>query len=161
MEPTENRIHKGIKITGDLKKVEIEHILNTGKVCRVAFVDENEPYILPLFYGYDGKCLYIHSSRRGKKLEILRKNRRVCFQISADVEIVENKVPCRWYAKYRSVIGWGDASLIEDAEEKREALMRITERYYRDPFPEFSIEELERLVIIKIRIDRITGKTRM
>ncbi len=160
MEPAKNRPTGDMKITGDLKKPEIDDILMKERVCRIAFVNKNEPYVLPLFYGYDGEYLYVHSSARGRKMDILKRNRRVCFQVSSDVEIVEDINPCRWYARYRSVIGWGNAELIEDREEKREALSLITERYYGKK-AEFSDEELRKLAIIKIKIDRMTGKTRM
>ena len=148
-------------INRNMSEDEIADTLKRAKVCRIAFISENGPYIIPLVYGYDGNHLYVHSSRRGKKIDILRKNSRVCFQIDTDVEIKESEIPCRWDVKYRSVIGWGNAVLIDDIEEKRGALNHIMRHYSGESTFEFSEEELDKVAVIKIEIDRITGKVRL
>ena len=78
--------------------------------------------------------------------------------MDTDYEIVKpEERPCRWGAKYRSVIGFGTAFVIEDLYEKSTALNTIAEHYGSNRF-DFSEEELESVCIIKIQIDSMTGK---
>ena len=78
--------------------------------------------------------------------------------MDTDYEILKpEERPCRWSAKYRSIIGFGTAFVIEDLHEKSTALNIITEHYGSNRV-DFSEEELENVGIIKIQIDSITGK---
>ena len=67
---------------------EIEEIIKRAKVCRLAMTDENRPYMVPLCFGYSEGVLYFHSANRGKKLDILNKNNRICFEFDIELELV-------------------------------------------------------------------------
>ena len=74
-------------------KNQIEEILKQCKTCHVAMVDNEKPYVVPLSYGYqileDGTLeLVFHSAKDGKKINILKKNPNVCFEISMEVRIL-------------------------------------------------------------------------
>ena len=75
--------------------------------------------------GYASGRIYFHSSRKGKKMEILRTHPNVCFEVDSDVEIVTGERPCDYTTNYKSVIGFGTAVLVEDEEEKLEGLRII------------------------------------
>ena len=100
---------------------EIEAVLREAKVCRIAMCRGDEPYVVPVVFGYEEGAIYFHSATEGKKLDMLKANPRVCFEVDVDVEVVVGKVPCASGVKYRSVIGWGRAEFIEDEEEKAKA----------------------------------------
>ena len=136
---------------------EIEKIIARAAVCRLAFSDDGEPYIVPLNFGYRSGVLFFHGAPHGRKMEIIGRNPRVCFEIDTDLEVVESNIPCRWSMRYRSVIGFGTASLIEDSAEKREALAVIGEHYTHEPF-EVPDEEIRRVAVIKVTIDEMKGK---
>ncbi len=110
-------------------KNEIAAILKRAIVCRIAFSENNKPYIVPVNFGYKDNCLYFHSAPEGKKIDILRNNNTVCFEIDIDFDIIKAATPCNWSAKYRSVIGFGKAFFVEDFEEKRSALNHIIQKY--------------------------------
>ncbi len=62
-------------------------------------------------------------------MEIIRKNNKVCFEVDVDVEPVPGEPACKWTIRYKSVIGFGTASIIEDHQEKIDALDVIMKHY--------------------------------
>jgi len=92
-------------------RAELESIISAANVCRLAMSENDRPYIVPLCFGYKNDNLYFHSAGEGKKLEMLRKNKYVCFEMDIDHELVRADLPCESEMKYRSVIGFGQASL--------------------------------------------------
>jgi len=139
-------------------KKEIESIINRAIVCRIALSDNNMPYIVPINFGYKDNCLYIHSATEGKKIDIIKKNNDICFEIDIAHEILQGKSACHTTMKYYSVIGYGKAYIIDDSEEKIKALNIIIEHYLPEIPHEYSEKFLKKIVIIKIEIDNMTGK---
>jgi len=136
---------------------EIEDILRQSTVCRLAMVDAGRPYLVPLCFGYDAGVLYLHSAPVGKKIDLLRKNRNVCFEFDTDTIAVPAETPCGWTMRYRSVIGYGIAGFVEDLGEKRAALDVIM-RQYAEGTHEYSDETLRKTAVIKVEILEISGK---
>ena len=105
---------------------DIQHILDTAKVLRLGISVDNTPYIIPLNYGYtleEGRLtLYMHSAVNGDKLELLRKNPNVCFELDCDLIPFEGKVACQYGLSYAAISGRGRAVLVEDMEEKMAAM---------------------------------------
>ena len=135
----------------------INGIIARCKVCRIAFCDNGQPYVVPLNFGYDGKHLYFHSAREGKKIEILKRNNRVGFEFDTLHEITTADAPCKWSAKYESVIGTGIAKFVESGLDKATALECIL-RQYGGSFDEFDDSALSTVTIIRVAIVSITGK---
>ena len=138
-------------------KAEIERIIQEALVCRVALSDGDSPYVFPVCFGFKDGTIYFHSAQEGKKIEILRKNSKVCFEMDIDIELVEGEKGCEWGIRYSSVIGFGTASFVEDIEEKKKAL-HVLLGHYSDKSYEFSELSLNEVVIIKIRVESMTGK---
>jgi len=136
---------------------EIEAIIRKATICRLALSDNGIPYVVPLNFGYKDKSIYFHSAPKGKKLDIIRRNNEVCFELDVDHELVRADVPCKWGMKYRSVIGFGKAFLVEDFEEKIMALNTIMQHYWDNSheFPETRVDEV---AIIRVDIRSMTGK---
>jgi nitroimidazol reductase NimA-like FMN-containing flavoprotein (pyridoxamine 5'-phosphate oxidase superfamily) len=65
---------------GELSKEQIENILSSQSLGRLACTDGHNPYITPVTYTYDGKYIY-GQTNEGKKLHIVRKNPNVCFEV--------------------------------------------------------------------------------
>ena len=136
---------------------EIEEIVRKSLVCRLALAQENQPYVIPLSFGFKNNTLYFHSSPEGKKIDMLKKNSMVCFQFDLDHEVVADEEACKWGIKYRSVIGFGKASFVEDLEEKRKGLNVIMEHYSGRSF-QYPESAIENTVVIKVEIESMTGK---
>lgn len=136
---------------------EIEDILRQSTVCRLALIDAGRPYLVPLCFGYDADVLYFHSAPVGKKIDLLKKNRNVCFEFDIDAIAVPADTSCGWTMRYRSVIGYGIAGFVEDLGEKRVALDVIM-RQYAEGAHNYSDETLRKIAVIKVEIQEISGK---
>ena len=101
--------------------------------------------------------MYIHCGPEGKKLEILRKNNSVCFEVDIDNKLVKGDKPCDWGMKYKSVIGFGKAVFVEDIESKRKALDVIMRQFSANTF-EYPEETIRKTTIIRVEIENMTGK---
>ncbi len=93
----------------------------------------------------------------GKKIDMIKTNNRVCFELDIDHEVVKAENPCDWNMKYRSVIGYGRASLLDEIEEKRRALDIILD-HYSGRVHEYKEKMVDHLAIIKVEIQSMTGK---
>jgi len=132
-------------------------ILRSVEVCRVAFCHEGWPYIIPMNFGcLDGK-LYFHCASSGTKLDLLQANPNVCFEVEANIEIVPGAEACNWSVRYESVIGFGRASIVEKAEEKRAAIQALLAQY-TDQEIEVPEHVSPATVILRIDVDSLTGK---
>ena len=136
---------------------EIESIILKAKVCRLGLVDGNRPYVVPMSFGYRENALYFHTGKKGKKMEILQKNNRVCFEMEVDLKIVPADNPCKWNMRYRSVVGFGRAVILEGPEEKRQALDVIV-KHYGGSLMAYDEKRVKGLAVIKVAIGSMTGK---
>ncbi len=141
-------------------KKAIESIIRRATVCRIGLAENNLPYVVPVTFGYKDDCLYFHSASEGRKIDIIKQNNNLCFEMDVDCEFVKkSEQPCNWSMKYRSVIGFGKAFLVEDAEGKRKALDIIVGHYsggpYQYPYPE---DMISNIAVIKVEIDSVTAK---
>jgi uncharacterized protein len=139
------------------EETEIHEILEKALVCRLGLYDGRYPYVVPLNYGYRDGRFYFHSAREGRKIDILKNNDRVCIEVDIDSRIVRGDAPCRWAAKYRSVIGFGRARIVDDEVEKKAALDVIM-AHYGGQGGEYDEKSLQRTCVIEVVIENMTGK---
>ena len=135
----------------------IKSIIARSTVCRLALSEDDRPYIVPLCFGYEDNALYFHTAREGKKIGILKKNNRVCFEVDCDHELVTDETACKWSMKYRSVVGFGKAFVKDDPESKHKAL-DIVMRHYGGRSSDYSAAIMEKMLVIKVEIESMTGK---
>lgn len=138
-------------------KKEIEKILKESQICHIAMVDKEKPYIVPMNFGYENKTLFFHSALEGRKINLIKKNPNLCFEVDQVVQFKKAQLACDWSIEYKSVIGEGRAQLLYDPEEKREGLDIIMAQYSGRTF-EYPSEMLEKTLVIKLEIDKMTGK---
>ena len=136
----------------------IEEIHSKSEVCRIAMMDGDKPYIVPLNYGYCNNAIYIHSAPLGKKINLLKHNNKVCFEIEYSSAVVKREIPCDWGAKYRSVIGYGSVEFITDFEQKKKCLDIIMAHYGKKDANVYQDKHVEFVVILKLSIEEIKGK---
>lgn len=136
----------------------IEQILSGAEICRMAMTDGEVPYILPFNYGYRDRCIYIHSAPEGKKIDLIKKNNRVCFEVEDDIRITPHKKACGWATRYRSVVGYGEVEIVTDYEGKLKGLEIIMAQHGAPGRPTFEPTEVNRMVILKLSVTSRTGK---
>lgn len=136
----------------------LDEILSSQLICRLAMVDGGRPYIIPVNYGYRDGCLYIHSAPEGKKIDLLRTNPEVCFEVEDKMEITKGEKACDWSTRYRSVVGYGTAEILSDGESKQKGLELLMAQHGAPELKEFNQKNLDRMVILKLTITSLTGK---
>ena len=136
----------------------IEEILLKSEICRIGMIDRGVPYIVPLNYGYFDHAIYMHSALDGKKINLLKANNKVCFEIEYKTAIIKKDIPCEWSTKYRSLIGYGTIEIITDDEQKKHGLDIIMAHYAKTTNNIYKEKKLEKIVILKLRIEQVTGK---
>lgn len=137
----------------------MDDIIRRCRVCHLAMADNGQPYVLPLHFGYDGQFLYFHAALEGRKIDIIKRNRRVGFEFDILHEIVAAPRACDWGAKYESVVGSGTADILDTLEDKKAALECMM-RQYGSCANDFSEEVMKKTLILRVRILEICGKTK-
>jgi nitroimidazol reductase NimA-like FMN-containing flavoprotein (pyridoxamine 5'-phosphate oxidase superfamily) len=138
-------------------KAAIESIIRRSLVCRLGLSKGDQPYVVPLCFGYEDGTLYFHCAREGMKVDILRANDAVCVEFDIDQELVRGNEACGCAMRYRSAIAFGRASFVEGADAKRKAL-DVLMRQYSDESHEYSDEALAKVTLVKVDIESMTGK---
>lgn len=141
---------------------EIEKIILRCKTCHVAMVDDGAPYVVPLSFGYkfleNGVLeLYFHSAHEGKKIDVLRKNNKVCFEMASEGEPMFTDTPCNSGYYFASMIGYGEVFFIQDAVEKCEALS-IMFKHQSGKEAVFTADQAKTVCVYKIVSAEFTGK---
>ncbi len=139
-------------------------VLARGEVLRLAVIAEDgAPYVVPLSYAAvpptEGEPLRIllHSAPEGRKIEALRRDHRVGFEVTVDVALARAEKPCEFGVRFRCVIGSGRARFIEDSAEKSRALSILGARYGAAPAA-VTEAEAQRAAVIEIRVSEVRCK---
>lgn len=105
---------------------EIVRLLECAKTIRIAMFDDAYPYIVPMNFGYalegDRLLFALHSARAGKKLELLRANPRVAFELDVENGLDEAAHPCNYGFFYECILGRGTVRFAQTHAEKEELL---------------------------------------
>jgi len=139
------------------ERAEIDAIIRSATVMHLALANNNIPFLVPVFYAYDGTALYFHSARTGTKIDIMKRNNNVCFEISVDHGVIESDMACDFEAKHRTVVGFGKATFIEDEVEKIKVLDMIVAQFSNKRF-EYPKTNLNCTAVVRIDIESIKGK---
>lgn len=142
---------------------EILAILDKCKVVHIGLVDKDQPYIVPMNYGYtyeNGQLtLYLHGAKKGYKYDLIQANPKVCFEMECDTMPFEGKVACQYGMVYSSVMGKGTAEIVEDVEEKIEAMAILMKTQTGKDFS-FNEQLVSIVNVIKIHVTEFTAKKR-
>ena len=136
---------------------EIGQILEESNVCRVAFAVDNEPYIVPLSYGYDpeAQILYFHTADCGKKIDCIAENPRVCFEVEGEIRLrTGGRQGCRWTVAYESVVGYGTISEVCDSADKERGLRFLMNQHAPEQLEwTFGRKMVETVRVWRLQID--------
>jgi nitroimidazol reductase NimA-like FMN-containing flavoprotein (pyridoxamine 5'-phosphate oxidase superfamily) len=145
---------------------EIEEIIQNADVCRIALAIDNIPYIVTMNFGYANdpeQRLFFHCADEGRKLEMIRKNNYVCFEMDIEHQIYvrtgkDDRKGCNWGMKYRSVVGYGNISIITEKEAKKTGLDCIMKHYGDENEYIYDEKVLANTTVLKLDINEMTGK---
>jgi len=146
-----------------MDEMEIRNILDQCLITHIGLVDGDEPYVIPMNYGYvmeNGKLtLYLHSAVKGHKLDLIRKNPKVSFHMTCDAVPFEGEKPCQYGMGYKSVRGKGVAQIVENVDEKIEAMSLFMKTQTGKDFT-FNEKLVSIVSVIKIESTEFLGKYR-
>jgi nitroimidazol reductase NimA-like FMN-containing flavoprotein (pyridoxamine 5'-phosphate oxidase superfamily) len=91
----------------------LDAVLERATVCRLGLVCTGGPYVVPMIFAYELSYLFLHSASEGMKIECLREDPSICFEVEEGVERVPAARACAFSMRYRSVVGFGRASFVE------------------------------------------------
>ncbi len=141
---------------------EIVQVMEQCDVCRLAFNDEEVPYILPLNFGLQYEngiiTLYFHGAAEGTKYQLLRRDNRVSFEMDCSHQLVMDEEKGSCTMKYKSVIGRGRLEIVPE-EERYSALCILMKQYHKEDFA-FDRAVVSRTTVMKLVVEKITGKER-
>lgn len=148
--------HKMRRFRQQLPIEETKEILYNGRECVIAVSgDDNYPYAIPINYVYDGEHIYLHSAKQGHKIDALKRNPKMSLCVVAQGDVV----PKEFTTYFRSAIVFGRARLVEEDDEKVEALWKLSRKYCGDLDATAEIAKfLKAVAIIEITIDSLSGK---
>ncbi len=141
-----------------VRREEIDAIIRGSQVCRLALAKDNEPYLVPVSFGYDGAAIYLHTAPAGRKIDFFLANPRVCFEFERNVEIhTDPALACKWTMRYESVIGWGRIAEVTESAAKERALNAVMRQYSGRDWT-FESAAVARVRTWRIAIDEMTAK---
>lgn len=137
---------------------EIDAVIAGSDVMHLALARDNEPYVVPLNFGYDGRWIYLHTAKRGLKIDFFDANPNVCFAVERRVRIIPHDTrPCKWSCAFESVIGNGTISELHDTEDKSHGLRQIMRHYSANEWT-FDPAVVQKTRVWRIEIQTLTGK---
>ncbi|MGC1390281.1 MAG: pyridoxamine 5'-phosphate oxidase family protein [Bacteroidales bacterium] len=140
---------------------EIEEMIKEADVCRIALAGNNIPYIVTMNFGYvkdPEQTLYFHCANTGKKLDMIRQNNYVCFEMDIDHQMFRGEKSCDWGMKFRSIIGYGNISVVTEHDERILGLNSIMTHYGGGGEYSYDDKVLEKTTILSLKILEMTGK---
>ena len=141
---------------------EINKIINSCQIIRLAFADGVAPYIVPLNFGFeekDGKrTFYFPGAKEGRKLDLIKKLGVAGFEADSETEIYGGREACTYSSKFKSVIGYGKVKAVEDKAEKIHGLNAIMAHYVPGKSFEFSDANVNAVRVFKLEVREISAK---
>ena len=141
-----------------LSREECERILGrcTSGVLALAG-DGGYPYTVPLSYVYADGAIIFHSAVQGHKVDAIKRDSRCSFCVIEQDEIR----PAEFTTYFRSVIAFGRIHILEDADEKVQALRLLGRRYSPDDEPGLQHEidkSMHHVLLLRLDIEHLSGK---
>jgi hypothetical protein len=161
--PTQRSQIKRVPQRGNYERQLIYEILDEGLICHVGFVVDNQPFVIPTAYGRVEDKLYIHGSPASRMLRSLLTGIQVCVTVTLLDGLVLARSAFHHSMNYRSVVIFGTASLVQDADEKLEALRAFTEHIVPERWAEVrppNRQELQGTLVLSLPITEASAKVR-
>lgn len=140
----------------------LERWLDEALVGRLATVDEDGfPVIKPVNFVYSGGKILFHSAREGEKLDDIRRDPRVGFEVERVYQITPPpERACQTHCFYESIVIRGRARIVDGPESRaeKEHALRLLARKYSGARSESPLETVDQTAVVEITIERMTGK---
>jgi len=140
---------------------ELLGIVQECRICHLGMQDDKGIYIVPLNYGFeyvDNQLnLYFHSAKVGRKIDALKLNPNVCIEMDCDHRLIEGDRACDYSFGFKSIIGNGHVSFVEEYHEKLKGLQLLMRHETMKEF-EFDEKMVNMVAVMKVVVQEFTGK---
>jgi len=161
--PTQRSQIKRVPQRGNYEQKVIYQILDEGLICHLGFTIDNQPFVIPTAYGRVEDQLYIHGSPASRMLRSLITGIEVCLTVTLLDGLVMARSAFHHSMNYRSVVIFGTASVVQNAEKKLEALRAFTEHVVPGRWSEVrqpSRQELQGTLVLSLPLTEASAKMR-
>lgn len=140
----------------------IDGVIERAKICRLGFDDDGEVYIVPLNYGYrregEKRILYFHGASQGRKVNLIRHNPKVSFEMDTDFAVISSETACGYSAAYACVMGTGIIEELKDSGEKVAALQALMATMSGRDNWTFDEKSVNNVFVFKLTVDSLSCK---
>lgn len=153
-----------LEIKSKEKMIQFLNQQDTGRICSLD--KDGYPQIIPMNFVYTNDAIYMHSHTKGEKLENIKKNSKVGFEVDQSLEFLpsyftDSKDASQADTLYISVVIKGTGVIVNDRNEKTMALNALMKKYqpeggYESIKPEMQV--VDEVAIIKIMPNTMRGK---
>jgi len=141
-------------------KAAIESVIRSCRTCFLGLSDENnQPYVVPMNFGYSEGFIYLHSAKEGRKWQVMNSNPKACvtFCLGDELAWQDEHIACSWRVKSKTVIAEGTLEFVDDFEEKKN-ILKIFMAQYSDREFEFGAPAVRNVGVIRMKIDVLSAK---
>ena len=150
---------KDREVTDSMK---IADIISRCTCCRIGFYDNGEVYIVPLNFGYKAKndtyIFYFHGAKEGRKIDLIRKNPKVGFEMDTNYALNEANIACDYSARFQSIIGNGIVSMVSEIGEKKLGLSLLMEHNTGKQEWDFDEKMVNAVTVFKLVVTKMSCK---
>lgn len=140
---------------------ELLQIINQCKICRIGMQDNAGLYIVPMNFGYiyenNQLVLFFHSAKEGRKIQALKENIEVCFEMDCEHHLRTGDSACQYSYSFKSIIGNGKIVFIDEVDEKKTALSALMRHQTGKDFL-FDDQSANSVLVFKVIAYEFTGK---
>src|SRR5262249_50230855 len=163
LSPTPRTTLKRLPQRGRFDRATVHAILDEALVCHVGFVAEEQPFVIPTIHARVGDVLYVHGSAASRMLKTVRGGVSVCLTATLVDGLVLARSAFHHSINYRSVVVLGQATAVEEATEKWDALEAIVEHVAPGRWAEVrkpNEKELAATLVLRLPIEEASAKVR-
>ena len=161
--PTERTALKRLPKRAEYDRTVVFQILDEAFICHVGFVADGKPVVIPTSYGRIGDELYVHGSAASRMLRSLEQGIDVCVTVTLIDGLVLARSAFHHSINYRSVVIFGNATLVNDPDEKIRALHAFTEHVVSGRWEDVRPPddgELRATLVLKLPLVEVSAKVR-
>jgi nitroimidazol reductase NimA-like FMN-containing flavoprotein (pyridoxamine 5'-phosphate oxidase superfamily) len=148
---------------GSYDHATVHALLDAAALCHVSYVIDGQPYCTPTLFWREGSTLYWHGSSASRMLRNQSEGEPACLTVTHLDSLVLARCGFNHSADYRSVMAFGRARLVEDAEEKKRALVMMVDRFFPGRTAQLrqsTAQEIKATAVIVMEIERASAKIR-
>lgn len=161
--PTERTALKRLPKRGEYDRAAVFQILDEAFICHVGFIADGKPVVIPTSYGRIGDDLYVHGSAASRMLRSLEQGIDVCVTVTLIDGLVLARSAFHHSINYRSVVIFGNATPVNDPDEKVRALHAFTDHVVSGRWADVRPPdegELRATLVLKVPLVEVSAKVR-